>query len=55
MAKDKGSTKLYGPLYVGGKTNGPVAGPTGGKSPSDPLGYKSATGDKAPGGKPIKE
>ena len=38
MAK-KGSTKLFGPLYQSGKTNGQVAGPTSGKSPADPLNY----------------
>jgi hypothetical protein len=46
------STRMVSPLYESGRTNGPVAGPKGGKSPSDPLGYKSRTGDSAPGGSP---
>ena len=47
----KKSAKLLGPLYVGGKTNGSVAGPKGGVTPKDPLGYRSPSGSKAPGGK----
>ena len=43
MAK-KSSTKLLGPLYVSGKTNGQVAGPKSGPSPSDPMGYLSKKG-----------
>lgn len=50
MAKKngKGSAKPYGPLYESGKTNGPVAGPTGGIAPRDPMGYLSNTGKSAP-------
>jgi hypothetical protein len=51
MAK-KGSGGMVGPLYESGNTNGPVAGPKGGTSPKDPLGYKSNSGYKAPGGSP---
>lgn len=51
MAKNgKGSTKLLGPLYESGRTNGPVAGPKGGTSPSDPMGYLSRSGQSAPSG-----
>lgn len=53
MAKgSKKSTALLGPLYVGGKTNGDAAGPKGGISPKDPLGYLSNQGGSAPGGSP---
>jgi len=54
MAKNgkKGSAKIVSPLYESGSMNGPVAGPTGGKSPGDPFGYLSATGSTAPGGSP---
>jgi len=43
---------MVSPLYESGTMNGPAAGPKGGKSPSDPLGYQSNTGDTAPGGSP---
>ena len=54
MAKKNGgkSAKLVGPLYTPGTHNGPVAGPTGGESPSDPMGYLNPKGKSAPGGSP---
>jgi len=54
MAKKSGgkSTAMVSPLYVSGKTVGDVAGPKGGKSPADPNGYLSRTGDAAPSGSP---
>jgi hypothetical protein len=57
MAKEKkgGSAKLFGPLYESGKTNGPVAGPKGGKAPRDPFSYLSNHGDSAPSGGSSKD
>jgi hypothetical protein len=52
MAKKGGKERLVSPLYESGSTNGPVAGPTSGTSPGDPLGYKGRTGYKAPSGSP---
>lgn len=54
MAKKNGkkSAKLVGPLYEGGTMNGPAAGPTGGVSTKDPMGYLSNSGSSAPGGSP---
>ncbi len=53
MAKKNGkSAELLSPLYASGRTNGEVAGMKGGKSPSDPLGYRTETGSAAPGGSP---
>jgi hypothetical protein len=55
MAKNGGkkSAKLVGPLYgEGGTTNGTAAGPKGGTSPKDPLGYLSQSGQSAPSGSP---
>ena len=48
----KKSVRPVSPLYEGGRMNGPVAGPTGGVSPRDPLGYLSNKGSNAPGGSP---
>src|SRR2546427_906894 len=54
MAKKNGKkgAALVGPLYASGTTNGPVAGPTGGVSVKDPMGYLSNSGSSAPGGSP---
>ena len=53
MAKNgKKSTKLVGPLYESGTMNGPAAGPKGGTSPADPMGYLSPKGYAAPSGSP---
>jgi hypothetical protein len=52
MAKKNGGSKLVSPLFVGGKTNGEVAGPKGGTAPRDPFGYLSNSGQSAPGGSP---
>lgn len=55
MAKKNGnggSAKLVGPLYQSGTMNGPVAGPTGGSTIPDPMGYLSKSGKDAPGGSP---
>ena len=47
----KESTKFLSPLYTSGKTNGPVAGPTGGRSIPDPRGVLTRKGLSAPGSK----
>lgn len=40
MAKKKGGkTKMVSALYVSGPHVGQVAGPTGGKAPSNPMGF----------------
>jgi len=54
MAKkgSKKSAQPVSPLYESGRLNGPVGGPKSGKSPRDPFGYLSNTGDAPPSGSP---
>ena len=51
MAKKGENAQFLSPLYTSGKTNGPVAGPTGGRPIGDPRGTLSKKGLPAPGGK----